>query len=197
MSRNNRRATVSPEPVFSNERADERLARDTSYEVRQERESTERELTQEHELTDSQRLDALRMEYFQQSLPNLPKIPGFHVCWLSTQSSRDPIYGRIRLGYEPIRLEEVPGFEHASLKTGEYSGCVGVNEMVAFKLPDRLYKQYMTELHHTEPARQEEMLGEAARVAQESAKGVNKNTRFDVEEGTAELGRNVAPGRFE
>lgn len=191
------RATVSPEPIFSSERADERLARDTSHEVRQERESQERELTQEHELTDSQRLDALRMEYFQQSLPNLPKIPGFHVCWLSTQSSRDPIYGRIRLGYTPIRLEEVPGFEHASLKTGEYSGCVGVNEMVAFKLPDRLYLKYMTELHHTEPARQEEMLGEASRVAQDAAKGVNKNTRFDVEEGTAELGRGALQGRFE
>lgn len=185
--------------AISNERADERLARDTSTEERVEREDVERELSQDNELTDGQRLDALRMEYFQQSLPNLPKIPGWHVCWLSTQSSRDPIYGRVRLGYEPIRASEIPGFEHSSLKTGEYAGCVGVNEMVAFKLPMRLYEQYMRELHHTEPARQEEMLGEAARVAQEAAKGVSRHAKiYSVEEGTAELGRDTPRrGAFE
>lgn len=189
MSRNNR-------PI-SNERADERLARDTSDEVRQERESVEREFTQDPELTDGQRLDALRMEYFQQSLPNLPKIPGYHVCWLSTQSQRDPIHGRLRLGYEPIRAEEIPGWEHASLKTGEYAGCVGVNEMVAFKLPNRLYEMYMREIHHEEPRRQEELLQKAAEVAKEAAENVSRHAKVFVEDGTAELGRGPRMGHFE
>lgn len=182
---------------ISNERADERLARDTSDETRVERESEEREFSQDHELTDGQRLDALRMEYFQQSLPNLPKIPGYHVCWLSTQSQRDPIHGRLRLGYEPIRAEEIPGWEHSTLRTGEYSGCVGVNEMVAFKLPDRLYNMYMNEIHHEEPMRQEQKLQTAAEVAREAAQGVSRHAKVFVEDGTAELGQGPRKGSFE
>lgn len=172
----------------TNPRSDERLARDTSVE-REDREDADRALAQDVELTDEQRLDALRGEYFQQTLPNLPEIPGFHVCWLTTQNGRDPIYGRLRLGYTPIKASEVPGYEHTSLKTGEYAGCIGVNEMVAFKLPDRLYQKYMRETHHDEPNRQEELLQEALRTAQEGAARVNPNIRVIPEQGTMELGK--------
>lgn len=169
-------------------RSDERLARDDSA-VREDREDADRALAQDQELTDEQRLDALRGEYFQQTLPNLPTIPGYHVCWLTTQNGRDPVHGRMRLGYEPIKASEVPGYEHSSLKTGEYAGCIGVNEMVAFKLPDRLYQKYMRESHHDEPARQEELLQEAVKQAQESAARVNPNIQVIPEQGTRELGK--------
>jgi hypothetical protein len=62
----------------------------------------------------------------------------------------------MRLGYETVKPEEVPGWEYATLKTGEYSGCIGVNEMIAAKLPNRLYLRVMREAHHDAPLREEE-----------------------------------------
>jgi hypothetical protein len=171
-----------------NQRSDERIAREASAE-RVERESTDRELSSDRELNDIERLDALRMQYFQQTLPNLPEIPGYHVCWLTTQNARDPVHGRIRLGYEPVRASEIPGFEAATLKTGEYAGCIGINEMVAFKIPDRLYQQYMSELHHEEPFRQEEQLQVALREATDNAARVHPNVKVIPEAGSAELGK--------
>jgi hypothetical protein len=170
------------------QRGDERIARESTS-TRQDREATERELSGDRELTDNERLDALRMQYFQQTLPNLPEIPGYHVAWLTTQNPRDPIHGRFRLGYEPIKAEDIPGFEAVTLKTGEYAGCIGVNEMLACKIPDRLYQQFMTEVHHDEPFRQEEQLQVALRDAQENAARVNPAIAVIPEQGTAELGK--------
>jgi len=34
----------------------------------------------------------------------------------------------MRLGYELIRADEIPGFEHLGLKSGDYPGVIGVNE---------------------------------------------------------------------
>lgn len=174
------------------QRSDERIAREAT-EARDDRESSDRELSADRELTDTERLDALRMQYFQQTLPNLPEIPGYHVCWLTTQNPRDPLNGRIRLGYEPIRPADVPGYESVTLKTGEYAGFIGVNEMVAFKIPMRLYQQYMREIHHDEPDRQEEQLQAALRDAQETAAKVNPNIRVIPERGSAELGKDKRP----
>jgi len=47
-----------------------------------------------------------------------------------------------RAGYEPIKPEDVPGWEYATLKTGDWAGFIGVNEMLAFKLPMDLYGKY-------------------------------------------------------
>lgn len=91
-------------------------------------------------------------------LPDLPAIPGFHVCWLSTNHQADPISRRMRLGYTPVLPSEVAGMELATLKSGEYAGLVGVNEMVAFKLPSSLYLRFMQEAHHDEPNRQVELI---------------------------------------
>jgi len=46
------------------------------------------------------------------------------------------------MGYEPIKPEDVPGWEYATLKTGDWAGFIGVNEMLAFKLPMDLYGKY-------------------------------------------------------
>lgn len=171
---------------------DARLSREGDS--RQDRSMEDREVTADRELTDAERLDALRSSYFQTSLPDLPKIPGFHVCWLTTQNPRDPIHGRIRLGYEPIKASEIPGWEHASIKSGDWEGCIGVNEMLAFKIPDSLYQKFMREVHHVQPLAEEEKLAEAARQALENARQVNSKASISVvEEGTAELGQ--APRR--
>ena len=129
---------------------------------RENRESWERELTEDRQISEADRLEMFRMKNFNDALPDLPAIPGFHVCWLTTANPRDPIQQRVRLGYVPVKPEEVPGAEYATIKTGEYAGLVGVNEMVAFKLPLRLYEMYMQEAHHEAPRREEEQLTAAA-----------------------------------
>ncbi len=151
-------------------------------------------------LTDEERLDEFRKSFFQSVLPDLPTIQGYHVCWLTTTNPRDSIASRVRLGYEPIKAEDVPGWEHATLKGGEWTGCIGVNEMIAFKLPMSLYEAYMYEAHHAQPLSEEEKLTsvidvirqEAAAAAKSGAKGI----KFELEEGMIELGQDLDPGSF-
>jgi hypothetical protein len=59
--------------------------------------------------------------------------------------------------------------ELVTQKTGEYAGCVAVNEMLAAKLPLSLYYRYMQEAHHDAPLREEEKLEETATLMREQA----------------------------
>ena len=151
-------------------------------------------------LSDDERLDEFRKSFFQSVLPDLPPIPGYHVCWLTTTNPRDSIPGRIRLGYEPVKTEDVPGWEYATMKTGDYAGCIGVNEMIAFKLSMSLYEAYMREAHHTQPLYEEEKLSSVLEVIREqaasAAKSGSRGIRMEFEEGMAELGQDLDPGSF-
>ncbi len=89
--------------------------------------------------------DKARRRSFQSTLPPLPTIRGWHPCWLTTSNPRDSIQMRMQLGYQPIRPEEVPGMEYAILRTGEWAGFIGIDDMLAFKLPTNLYEKYMQE----------------------------------------------------
>lgn len=170
---------------------DARLTHSES-EARDTRESHDRPVTENRKLTDEERLMEFRKTFFQSALPDLPDIRGYHVCWLTTTNPRDPIHGRMRLGYEPIRADDIPGWSHSTLKTGEWAGCIGVNEMIAFKLPLELYEAYMYEAHHNQPLEEEGKLNAARLAAEAEASAVARSpVSFEVEEGTAELG--VAP----
>lgn len=161
--------------------------------------SGDRTVANSRTLTDQQRLDEFRKTFYHSVLPDLPPIPGFHVCWLTTTNPRDPIVARLRLGYEPVTTHDVPGWEYASLKTGEYSGCIGVNEMVAFKLPEHLYEAYMYEAHHAQPLDQEQRLSavhEIKEMAARNAKRGDRGIQVDEERGQAELGRDREPPSF-
>lgn len=160
------------------------------------REAQERVRTEDRQLTEADRLEMFRQQLFNDALPDLPEIPGYHVCWLTTTNSRDPIQRRMQLGYEPVKPEEVPGMEYSTIKTGEYAGLIGVNEMVAFKLPNTLYKMFMEEAHHNAPLREEEKLTEAADAMKQQAK--DKGAALIEEEGMKEL-RDEHPrrGKFE
>ena len=151
-------------------------------------------------LSDEERLDEFRKSFFQSVLPDLPPIPGYHVFWLTTTNPRDSIPGRVRLGYEPVKSEDIPGWEHATMKTGDYAGCIGVNEMIAFKLPMNLYEAYMREAHHTQPLYEEEKLSSVLDVIREeasmAAKSGARGIKFEIEEGMAELGQDLEPGSF-
>lgn len=136
---------------------------------RADRADKERVVTQDREITDEERLDLLRQSYFQSALPDLPKIPGYHTCWLTTQNPRDPIHGRIRLGYQLLQASDVPGWEYAGLKGGEWDGVLGVNEMLAAKIPVHLFEKFMATLHHEQPLFEEMAIKAKGEQKQEEA----------------------------
>ena len=178
--------------MVAKRRTDTRLNSDQSG-VRADRHMQDRDVTQARELSDDERVAEFRQQYFQSALPDIPKINGYHVCWLTTENPRDPIHARIRLGYEPIKASDIPGWDHASIKTGEWEGCVGVNEMIAFKLPIELYESYMRINHHEQPLQEEEMLSSQLREieAEMNAAAKRGTISLELEDGTAALG--VAP----
>lgn len=152
----------------------------------------EREM-QERELTDEERLEMFRLSMFQNQLPNLPEIPGYHCIWLTTTNPRDSIQARQRLGYKLIESAELPGWEASVVAEGAYAGYVMINEMIAAKLPLRLYEMYMTEAHHNQPLAEEGKLVETLNAIREQA---GKRAQVELESGTAELGKARKP-RFE
>ncbi len=165
-----------------------------SGQVRKDRALEDREVTQEREISDQERVDMMNALYFQHALPDLPKIPGYHTCWLTTTNPRDPVHGRVRLGYELIQARDVPGYEQSGLRGGEFDGCLSVNEMIAAKLPLHLYEAYMRELHHHQPLMAEQSLVQEAQSKQEEAKGMGG--ALIIAPGTVELGQDPGAPSF-
>jgi hypothetical protein len=153
---------------MTEEFSDARLSRDTGA-ARRSRGMEDRQVTQNREVSEDERLEMFRMQMYNDALPDLPNIPGYHVCWLTTTNPRDPIHRRVQLGYEPVKASEVPGMEYASIKTGEWAGLIGVNEMIAFKLPESLYQRFMKEAHYDAPLREEDKLEETAQLMRDQA----------------------------
>jgi len=166
--------------------SDERLKK-SAGENRDSRAMKDRAVTQSRELSDDERVEMFRQNFYQSSLPDLPKIPGWHCCWLTTTNPRDSIQSRIRLGYEPVKPEDVPGWEYVTIKTGEWQGLIGVNEMLAFKLPISLYERYMREAHHDAPQREEEKLTETADFMAQQASA--SKSRITMGDGNSEIGQ--------
>lgn len=98
---------------------------------------------------------------------------------------------RIRLGYEPVKPEDVPGWEYATIKTGDWQGFIGVNEMLAFKLPLSLYEKYMREAHHDAPMREEEKLTDTAEFLEQQARA--SKSKLTMGDGNMEIGQQREP----
>ena len=170
--------------------------RATPHDVPDEREAAERgyderEMTQERDLNEEERLEMFRDSLDQSVLPDLPPMPGYHVCWLSTSNPRDTIQWRLRLGYELIRIEDTPGWEGVGLKTGDYQGVVGVNEMVAARIPLSLYNRYMREVHHTKPLDEEEKMRVRTEMLKEQAESMGSSVQEG--DGTAQIVQRARP----
>jgi hypothetical protein len=93
-------------------------------------------------------------EWTQSALPNVPEQKGWHHCWLSTTNSYDSIDKRIRLGYVPVKADELPEFENHRVKAGEHVGFIACNEMLLYKIPMDVYQEVMAHFHHDEPLEQ-------------------------------------------
>lgn len=176
------------------EEMDERLKKEIGSAGRRSREAEDRAVTERRELSDDDRLQMFRQTLFNDALPDLPDIPGFHVCWLSTTHPSDTIQRRQQLGYTALRPEEVPGMEYSTLKTGDYAGCIGINEMIAHKLPMSLYLAYMQEAHHNAPAQQAEQIVSQADALKAQAE--RDGGEIVEGEGMAELRDTPPRGKF-
>lgn len=173
---------------------DERLKK-TKGEGREDRAMEDRAVTENREVSDDDRLEMFRQQFFQAALPDLPKIPGYHVCWLTTTNPRDTINMRMRLVYEPVKPVDIPGWEATTVKSGEWQGLIGVNEMLAFKLPISLYEKYMQEAHHDAPLRELEKLTDTAEFLQQQAESSGS---YLVEgDGMQELRQNRGRAKFD
>lgn len=137
-------------------------------------------------LTSSQERRKMFREFVQEALPTPPAKDGWHFIWLSTTNQYDPIYKRMRMGYEPVKAAEMPEFEHLRIKSGEYEGMVSVNEMLLFKIPEDIYQEIMQEYHYHMPLEEEQRIKANAVVDQRDSN--NKQLGVVEGDGFADLG---------
>ena len=78
---------------------------------------------------------------------------------------------RSRMGYEPVKAEELPGFDHYRSKSGEFEGCVSINEMILFKIPQEIYQEIMEEYHFNMPNEEENRIQSNASDAVRDSSG--------------------------
>lgn len=173
---------------------DARLNRNSTSGDRPSRSQDERSMA-DSKVSKEDRLAMFRNQLFNSALPQLPDIPGYHLCWLTTTNPRDSIIMRQRLGYELLKSTDFPGFELVTQKTGDFAGCIAVNEMLAAKLPLDLYEMYMTEAHHNAPNAEEEKLRTVIDTIAQAAQ--SRGAEVIQEEGHAELGKNSGRPSFQ
>lgn len=112
---------------------------------------TIREAPEDKMASSDERRRMWKDEWTQSALPAVPDMKGWHVCWLSTTNSYDSIDKRIRLGYVPVKADELPGFESNRIKAGEHAGFIACNEMHLYKIPMEIYQDVMAHFHHDAP----------------------------------------------
>lgn len=132
---------------------DSRLKKSLSAGGRENRASLDRsrEAPEDTFVSAEERRKMWKDEWTQSALPNVPALKGWHLCWLSTTNSYDSIDKRIRLGYTPVKAEEIPGFENWRVKAGEQEGFIACNEMLLYKIPEDVYQDIMAHFHHDAP----------------------------------------------
>jgi hypothetical protein len=130
-----------------------------------------REAPEETFVSSEERRKMWKDEWTQSALPNAPDIPGWHLCWLSTTNSYDGIDKRIRLGYVPVKAEDIKGFENYRVKAGEHVGFIACNEMLLFKIPMDQYQEIMAHFHHDAP------LEEANKIKLQAEQSVGRDSR--------------------
>jgi hypothetical protein len=133
---------------------------DVSFKVESSHASQDLSVKSDAELSDAELLRRYRVSLTSNILPELPRIEGFHVCWVPMTSNNiyDTVDYRRGIGYSVVKQEEVPGFKSPSNRAGEYEACVSHNELILMKLPSRLFQLYSVDTHHNQPNDQERVI---------------------------------------
>ena len=130
-------------------------------------------------------------EWTQSALPKVPDIPGWHLCWLSTTNGYDSIDKRMRLGYVPVKADELPGFDNYRVKAGEDIGFIACNEMRLYKLPMEIYQEVMTQMHHEAPNEESDKVQVQVEQLQGNRDSSGRSLGSVEGEGFGNLNRNV------
>ena len=130
-------------------------------------------------------------EWTQSALPKVPDIPGWHLCWLSTTNGYDSIDKRMRLGYVPVKADELPGFDNYRVKAGEDIGFIACNEMRLYKLPMEVYQEVMTQMHHEAPMEEADKVQVQVEQLQGNRDSSGRSLGSVEGEGFGNLNRNV------
>jgi hypothetical protein len=130
-------------------------------------------------------------EWTQSALPKVPDIPGWHLCWLSTTNGYDSIDKRMRLGYVPVKADELPGFDNYRVKAGEDIGFIACNEMRLYKLPMEIYQEVMTQMHHEAPNEEQDKVQVQVEQLQGNRDSSGRSLGSVEGEGFGNLNRNV------
>ena len=156
-----------------------------------EREAMDRDQTENREVSEDERLEMFMETQHQTVLPNLPVMPGYHVCWLTTSNPRDSIPWRLSIGYELLRRSECPTWRGIGQSVSGFDDVVCVNEMVAARVPLTLYNKFMREVGHRQPLREEEKLrSQTDEIANDARR---KGVTVQEGEGTAEIVQRAGP----
>ena len=130
-------------------------------------------------------------EWTQSALPKVPDIPGWHLCWLSTTNGYDSIDKRMRLGYVPVKADELLGFDNYRVKAGEDIGFIACNEMRLYKLPMEVYQEVMTQMHHEAPMEEADKVQVQIEQLQGNRDSSGRSLGSVEGEGFGNLNRNV------
>ena len=171
-----------------------RLKKSLSAGGRQTRASEDqvREAPQEKFMSAQERRKMWSDEWTQSALPKLPEIPGWHLCWLSTTNSYDSIDKRLRLGYVPVKADELPGYDNYKVKAGEHVGFIACNEMILHKIPMEIYQDIMLQMHHEAPNEEADKIRVQAESVVQGQRDSNGKALGRVEgEGFGNLDREV------
>jgi hypothetical protein len=152
---------------------DSRLKKTLSAGGRENRASrdTIREAPEDKFVSSDERRKMWKDEWTQSALPGVPDMPGWHVCWLSTTNSYDSIDKRMRLGYVPVKADELPDMRNNRVKAGDHEGYIACNEMLLYKIPMELYQEVMAHFHHEAP------LEEANKIRLQAEQNVGRDSR--------------------
>jgi hypothetical protein len=152
---------------------DSRLKKTLSAGGRENRASrdTIREAPEDKFVSSDERRKMWKDEWTQSALPGVPDMPGWHVCWLSTTNSYDSIDKRMRLGYVPVKADELPDMRNNRVKAGDHEGFIACNEMLLYKIPMDLYQEVMAHFHHDAP------LEEANKIRLQAEQSVARDSR--------------------
>ena len=152
---------------------DSRLKKTLSAGGRENRASrdTIREAPEDKFVSSDERRKMWKDEWTQSALPGVPDMPGWHVCWLSTTNSYDSIDKRMRLGYVPVKADELPDMRNNRVKAGDHEGFIACNEMLLYKIKMDLYQEVMAHFHHEAP------LEEANKIRLQAEQNVGRDSR--------------------
>lgn len=179
---------------------DDRLKKNLSAGGRESRGSLDsvREAPEDQSALSNERRKMWKDEWTQSALPNVPEMKGWHLCWLSTTNSYDSIDKRIRLGYTPVKSEEIPGFENWRVKAGEHTGYIACNEMLLFKIPNDTYQDIMAHFHHDMPLEESNKIKVQAESVLEANRDSNGKTLGKIEgDGLANIDKPMPAPIFE